>query len=80
MKDWPVPSIVPLKGSWLADLDLPYFLWPFTKRMAGKSITDLADAYLYLGLGASLTYERTPDAILDDPSYVAEKSRSVLAP
>lgn len=75
MKDWPVPSIVPLKGSWLADLDLPYFLWPFTKRMAGKSITDLSDAYLYLGSGESLTYERTPDAILDDPAYVAEVSR-----
>jgi hypothetical protein len=75
MKDWPVPSIVPLKASWLADLDLPYFLWPFTKRMAGKSITDLSDAYLYLGSGESLTYERTPDAILDDPAYVAEVSR-----
>ena len=29
MSAWPVPALVSLKGSWLADLDLPYFLWPF---------------------------------------------------
>jgi len=75
MRSWPTPSIVALKGSWLADLDLPYFIWPFPKRIAGKAITDLADAYLYLGPGGSLTYERTPDTILNDTAYIAELSR-----
>jgi len=75
MRLWPTPSIVPVKGSWLADLDLPYFLWPFPKRMAGESFADLVDAYLYLGPGSSLTYEPTPDTILDDPAYLDELSR-----
>ena len=71
MKSWPVPSIVTMKGSWLGDLDLPYFLWPFPKRLAGQSITGFVDAYLYLGPGESLTYEPTPDAILNDDAYMA---------
>lgn len=75
MKAWPIPSIVALKDSWLADLDLPYFLWPFTKRIAGMSITDLVDAYLYLGPGGSLTYEETPASVLNDAAYLAELSR-----
>jgi hypothetical protein len=75
MREWPAPSIVTLKGSWLADLDLPYFMWPFPKRMAGKTLSDLVDAYLYLGPGASMTYEKTPATILDDQPYIAELSR-----
>ena len=75
MRTWPTPSIVPVKGAWLADLDLPYFFWPFPKRMAGESYADLVDAYLYLGPGSSLTYERTPDAILNDQTYIDELSR-----
>jgi hypothetical protein len=74
MHAWPIPSLVTVKGSWLADLDLPYFLWPFPKRMAGESYADLVDAYLYLGPGASLTYERTPETILNDQSYISELS------
>lgn len=75
MRSWPVPSLVAVRGSWLAELDLPYFLWPFPKRMAAASYVDLVDAYLYLGPGASLTYERTPEAILNDTSYIAELSQ-----
>jgi len=77
MRSWPAPSLVTLKGTWLADLDLPYFQWPFAKRMAGQSYAHLVDAYLYLGPGQSLTYERTPDSILEDGEYVAELSRRV---
>jgi hypothetical protein len=79
MQSWPVPSIVTVKGSWLADLDLPYFMSPFPKRMAGESYADLVDAYLYLGPGASLTYERTPDSILNDDAYLADVSRRLGA-
>lgn len=75
MQPWPRPSIVLIKGTWLADLDLPYFMWPFPKRMAGDAIADKADAYLYLGPGDSLIYEKTPASILDDQSYMAEVSR-----
>jgi hypothetical protein len=75
MRTWPTPSIVPVKGSWLADLDLPYFFWPFPKRMAGESYADLVDAYLYLGPGSSLTYEQTPETILSDRTYIDELSR-----
>jgi hypothetical protein len=77
MRTWPVPSLVPIKGTWLADLDLPYFLWPFPKALWGteKSISTLADAYLYLGPGDSLTWEKYPDSILDDQAYMAELAK-----
>jgi hypothetical protein len=75
MSAWPVPALVLIKGSWLADLDLPYFLWPFPARYAGEAIADLADAYLYLGRGNDLTYEKTPDSILDDQEYMAALGR-----
>lgn len=71
MRGWPVPSVTPIAGTWLADLDLPYFLWPFPKRMAGEKIANIADAYLYLGPGNSLTWEPTPDSILNDAAYMA---------
>jgi hypothetical protein len=35
--------------------------------------------YLYLGPGASLTYERTPDSILSDEESIADMSRRVGA-
>ena len=45
--------------------------WPvFPKRMAERSLDNLVDAYLYLGPGASLTYERTPEGILSDRGYL----------
>jgi hypothetical protein len=75
MRDWPAPALVPLADSWLRDLDLPYFLWPFPKRMAGESYARLVDGYLYLGPGSGLTYEPVPASILDDEAYIAELSR-----
>lgn len=75
MRAWPIPSLVPIKGAWLADLDLPYFFWPYTKGSAGLAISSLADAYLYLGPGDSLTWEKIPDRILNDQAYMAELSR-----
>jgi hypothetical protein len=75
MRDWPAPALVPLAGSGLADLDLPYFLWPFPKRTAGESYVRLVDGYLYLGPGSGLTYEPVPASILGDDAYIAELSR-----
>ena len=50
-------------------------MWPFLKRMRGESYADLVDAYLYVGSGSSLTYERTPESILGDAEYIADLSR-----
>jgi hypothetical protein len=75
MASWPTPSLVRIKGTWLADLDLPYFISPMLPRMAGLAIADLIDGYLYLGPADSLTYEKTPDTILDDQGYMAELAR-----
>ena len=75
MREWPTPSLIRLSGSWLADLDLPYFLWPFPKRMGGMSYAQLVDGYLYLGPGSALVYEPVPASVLDDVPYVAELSR-----
>jgi hypothetical protein len=75
MRGWPTPSMVRLEGSWLAGLDLPYFLWPFTKRMAGESYARLVDGYLYFGPGSTLEYEAVPASILDDAPHIAELSR-----
>ena len=75
MLEWPKPSVIAIKGTWLADLDLHYFLWPFLPRMAGMEYADLVDAYLYLGPADSLVYEKTPNAVLDDVGYVGELTR-----
>lgn len=75
MSAWTRPSLVRIRGTWLADLDLPYYMWPFPKGMAGESIADLVDAYLYLGPGDSLTYEPTPAGILDDTAHVATMAK-----
>ena len=75
MASWSTPSLVRIKGTWLADLDLPYFIWPMLPRMAGLAISDLIDGYLYLGPADSLTYEKTPDHILDDGAYMSDLAR-----
>ncbi len=71
MTSWPRPSIVVVKGTWLADLDLPYFAWPFPKRMAGESFTDHFDAFLYLGPADSLTLEPPSDMAFTDSAFRA---------
>jgi hypothetical protein len=75
MRSWPRPSLVPIRGTWIAELDLPYFMWPFPRHMAGEAIADKVDAYLYSGPGDSLVYEKTPASILDDTAYMADVSR-----
>jgi len=72
MKSWPIPSLVPIKGTWLADLDLAYFAEFVTRSMAGIEIADAFDAYLYLGPRDTLSREHIPDDILEDKSYIEE--------
>jgi hypothetical protein len=70
MKSWPVPSLAPIKGTWLADLDELYYVEARVRADPGWEITDLADAYLYLGPRKSLLREPIPDDILNDQSYL----------
>jgi hypothetical protein len=75
MKSWPIPSLVPIKGTWLADLDLAYFAEFVTRSMAGIEIADAFDAYLYLGPRDTLSREHIPDDILNDKSYIEELNK-----
>jgi|GEM_PF-1634525 len=75
MKSWPIPSLVPIKGTWLADLDLAYFAEFVTRSMAGIEIADAYDAYLYLGPRDVLNREHIPSDILDDKSYIEELNK-----
>ena len=72
MKSWPIPSLVPIKGTWLADLDLAYFAEFVTRSMAGIEMADAYDAYLYLGPRDALSREHIPSDILEDKSYIEE--------
>jgi hypothetical protein len=75
MKSWPVPSILPIRGTWLADLDMAYYFEFIAKSIAGLEITDCADAYLYLGSRDSLHRENVPSDILDDRPYIEELNK-----
>jgi hypothetical protein len=75
MKAWPIPSLVPIKGTWLADLDLSYYSDFITRSMAGVDIAEVADAYLYLGPRDTLSREKIPAEILDDKSYIEELNK-----
>jgi hypothetical protein len=75
MKSWPTPSLALIKDTWLADLDLLYYVEFRVRSDSETEITDLADAYLYLGPRKSLLGEPIPDDILDDQSYLDELNR-----
>jgi hypothetical protein len=75
MKSWPVPSIVPVRGTWLADLDIAYYFEFIAKSIVGLDIIDCADAYLYLGPRDSLHRENVPSDILDDGRYIEELNK-----
>jgi hypothetical protein len=75
MKSWPIPSLVPIKETWLADLDLSYYSEIITRSMVGVEIADAFDAYLYLGPRDSLRREKMPSDILDDQPYIEELNK-----
>jgi hypothetical protein len=63
MASWPVPSLVQnIKGTWLADVDRPYF-------------SQTVDAYLYLGPSALLLAEPREAEIFSNKDYMAELQR-----
>jgi hypothetical protein len=75
MKPWPIPSLVSINDTWLADLDLLYYVEIRLRSDQETEIADLADAYLYLGPRRSLIEEPIPDDILNDRSYVDELNK-----
>jgi hypothetical protein len=67
MSSWPVPSLIPIKGTWLADLDSSYFgLPPGQKGYPG------ADGYLYLGPRDFLLHQPISSRTVLDKTYIAE--------
>ena len=69
---WPVPSLVPLRGTWLDDLPWPYFI-PDVDRETPVSAS--VDGYLYLGPGNLLLNQPIPARAVLDTAYMAELRR-----
>ena len=83
---WPVPSLVNLKGTWLAEMDFGYFWPPLLMRQpngefkAGfppglSSISKAVDGFLYLGRSDLLLDEHMPASVYMDQDYIAELRR-----
>ena len=67
MASWPVPSLTPIEGTWLAGLDSSYFgLPPGQKGYPG------ADGYLYLGPRDFLLHQPISSRTVLDETYLAE--------
>lgn len=70
MASWPMPSIAPVKGTWLDRLDSSYF-----EGFPGKWGSVSVDAYLYVGRRDLLMRQpRSTKAVLDK-NYLAELER-----
>jgi hypothetical protein len=83
MASWPVPSLVTIKGTWLADMDFAYFFTPiFLRGPDGvmhvgfppgiSSISKAVDGFLYLGPGDLLLSERMTARACMDQDYLSE--------
>jgi hypothetical protein len=83
---WPAPSLVNLKGTWLAEMDFAYFWPPLLMRQpngeyrpgfpAGlSSISKAVDGFLYLGRSDLLMDEHMPASVFMDQEYIAELRR-----
>lgn len=83
LASWPVPSLVTIKGTWLADMDFAYFFRPllignpkgevhvgFPEGIS--SISKAVDGFLYLGPGDLLLSERMTARACMDQDYLAE--------
>lgn len=88
---WPVPSLVLAKGTWLGALDVSHFFPPpiwfdkdcnvvneFSKEDRQKPMSDLVDAFLYLGPPELALKEQMPADIALDAAYMKELRRRGL--
>ena len=67
MASWPVPSLTPIKGTWLAGLDSSHFGLP-----PGQNGYPGADGYLYLGPRDFLLHQPISSHTVLDKTYLAE--------
>jgi hypothetical protein len=78
MASWPVPSLAPVKGTWLDNLDSSYF-----SGYPGEWGSASVDAYLYVGRRALLMHQPISARTVLDEEYIAELERradTVAAP
>ena len=75
MASWPVPSLVTMKGTWLADLNSAYFsAGPGEKEGRSRGFRGI-DGYLYLGPRDFLLRQPILANIVLDEAYMDEKRR-----
>jgi hypothetical protein len=79
MAPWPVPSLVPFRGSWLGALDSSYFSLPGDAPQPPGTGFPGADAYLYLGPRDLLLHEPLSAHAILDPAFLAEMRRRATA-
>jgi hypothetical protein len=90
---WPFPSLALAKGTWLGALDLSHFYEPMTTIHEGdcvvhkdfpqhlqKPMSDLVDAFLYLGPLDFQLKEKVPADIAMDVDYRMELQRRASLP
>jgi hypothetical protein len=70
MASWPVPSLAPVKGTWLDNLDSSYF-----SGFPGEWGSAFVDAYLYVGRRALLMHQPISARTVLDEEYIAELER-----
>lgn len=74
MASWPVPSLTPIEGTWLAGLDSSYFGLP-----PGQQGFPGADGYLYLGPRDFLLHQPLSSRTVLDEAYLAELQQRAVA-
>jgi hypothetical protein len=77
MTSWPVPSLVPMQDSWLADLPCAYFDGDLPRGNC-RGYPGV-DALLYVGPRDLMLYEPIPAGIALDTTYMSELRRRAAA-
>jgi hypothetical protein len=79
MASWPVPSLTPITGTWLGDLDSSYFSLPGDAPLPpGKGYPGI-DGYLYCGPRDLLLHQPLSARAILDTAYTAEREQRAAA-
>jgi len=70
MASWSIPSLAPIKGTWLDKLDSSYF-----SDFPGQWGSAAVDAYLYLGPRGLLLHQPLSAKAILDKDYITELDR-----
>jgi hypothetical protein len=75
MASWPVPSLTPITGTWLGDLDSSYFCLPGDAPLPpGKGYPGI-DGYLYCGPRDFLLHQPLSAGAILDRAFTAEREQ-----